>query len=463
MDLTHEPQIIDELFRKVRPEEILEDLKELGVDIRDQTLKNPSPEEALGLYGLAIQVVFGKTRADIRPEDVYSQIHVFNSGVEGLDITEDNLDFLKRGIGNLRFWRYCQKLHDVLGLPEIERLELFSPTQESFYRFISTFVVYLRFREALKSLFEDAVARLNFAAEQESQLVDNIRQVKEEYENFKKLKEDNTLDVETSANDREQLEQLLLQARNVFNDHKEAKAKVDAELGKVKIEVNDIQLNRTKLRHANESLSEQVVSDPECLHRQKSELEQEDAAQTTVLKGVLEAYEQAKQRLNRLEECNDFLVSLKEKLTQHLEEVLKPIVENATAAKTLKARNEVLHEQIKHHKAKREETQKSLLDARQEHEEKLRMAEENAEGKLKIARKFSEETHETVQKIQQQISQGNARIEELKSELARRKELLGDIFRELDGNLRKVAGASDSYATGMENIMNEIHRTVAGI
>lgn len=338
---------------------------------------------------------------------------------------------------------------------------MFNPTPESFNRFTSAFVVYLRFREALKNLFEDTVTRLNFCAEQEAQLEENIRQVEGEYNNFKRLKDEYALDLETSVNDREHLEQLLLQAKNVFNEHKEEKAKIDAEIERTKIAINDVQLNRTKVRHINENLSEQIVDDPEVIYNQKNELEAHKATQTTTLKCMIERLEAVKQRLNRLEGCHDFLIALKEKLTQHLEEVLRPLVENVSAAKTIKTRNETLREQIKHQKNKREEAQKSLVLARQDHEEKLRLAEQNAENKLKLARKFADETHEQVQQIQRHISQENKKIELIQQEYTRREDTMTNTYRTLQGNLKKVSDAAKAYSQSMDDIMKELHKTVA--
>lgn len=460
MDLTYEPQIIDELFRKVRSEEILDDLKELGVAIRENTLTNPSAEEALGLYGLAIQVVLGKTRTDIRPEDVYSQIHVFSSPVEGLEITQGNLEFLKRGIGNLRFWRYCQRLHHVLGLPAIERYELFSPTPDSFYRFISAFVVYLRFREALKTLFEDSVARLNFFTEQEAQLEDNLHRVRTEFDNFQRLKEENLLDLEASVSDRERLEKLLLQAKAVFNEHKEAKANVDSEIERTRTAINDIQLKRAKLKHLNESLTEQVVSDPDVLYHQKSDMEAQDAIHLQNLKNLEDTYERTKIRLRRLQGCNDFMVLIRDKLNQHLEEVLRPLVDNASVIKSLNVRNEVCHEQIKHQKIKREEAQNSLQNARLENEQRLRLAEENAENNLKLARKFADDTHDHTKHMQQQLTHKIGEIEALRLEWTKRHDSLINTFRDVEVSLQKLTLASASYAEAMNVIMQSLHRTL---
>ncbi|ORM42381.1 uncharacterized protein BXIN_1582 [Babesia sp. Xinjiang] len=460
--LVHEMYITQTcLILKVRFEEILEDLKGLGVDVREQTLKNPTPEEALGLYGLAIQVIFGKTRVDIRPEDVYSQIHVYDSGVEGLKITTDNLEFLKRGIGNLRFWRYCQKLHETLGLPDIERYEIFNPTPESFHRFISAFVVYLRFREALKSLFEDAVARLNFCAEQETQLDDNILHVQKELQNFTRIKEENALDIDASVTDKQRLEQLLLHAKNVFNEHKEEKAKVDAEVERIKLATNDVQLKRTKARHLNESLNEQVVSEPEALSNQKDELQKQDAVQTVTLRTMEEKYEQLKKRNKIMEECNCFITDVKARFIQHMDEVLKPMVENVNAAKTLKTRNETLREQIAHQKHKLDEAISNLNSARQSYEDKVRSAQECADYKIKQARKYADDMQNHAQQIHQVISQKNKEAESVAHELAKREKNVLETFKVIEGYLQKITDASEAYQQSIGSIVERMYNLTA--
>ncbi|GBE61047.1 Nuf2 [Babesia ovata] len=472
MDLTDETKVIDgthlffrthfraELFRKVRFDEILEDLKVLGVDVREQTLKNPTTEEALGLYGLAIQVIFGKTRTDIRPEDVYSQIHVYSSGVEGLEITSDNLEFLKRGVGNLRFWRFCQKLHQALGLPDIERYELFNPTPESFHRFISAFVVYLRFRDALKSLFEDAIARLNFCAEQEEQLEDNIGKVQQELQNFKRLKEENANDIVSSVGDREQLEGRLLQAKGVFNEHKEEKAKVDAEIERVKQTINDVQLKKTKARHRNEMLCEQIVSEPDSLYSQKDELEAQEVVQNATLKNLTEEFDETQRRFKLLEDCGQFVEDVKTKMTQHLDEVLKPLVENLSAARTLKARNETLQEQINRQKEQRDNARAEFAAKRQLYEEKIRLLQEAADNELKAARKFSEDTRDEVRKMQQTISQEKVKVDSLKREFEVREEKVTAVFSVAEASWRKVTYAAESYARCMDEIMDKVEKVV---
>ncbi|GIX63469.1 kinetochore protein NUF2, putative [Babesia caballi] len=461
MDIADEQQVTDELFRKVRFDEILEDLKELGVDVREQTLKNPTPEEALGLYGLAIQVIFGKTRTDIRPEDVYCQIHVYSSEVEGLRITADNLGFLKRGIGNLRFWRYCQRLHETLGLPDIERYELFSPTPESFHRFVSAFVVYLRFLQALRVLFESELADLNFRAEQEVQLDDNIRQVQQELQNFKRLREENALDISTSLGDKARLEQLLLDAKRVFNTHKEEKATIDGEVERAKVAINDVQLKRTKARHRSETLGEQVVSEPEALYVQKDELEAQEASQAAVLRTLADKFDQVAQRVQCLEACNEFMVDVRANLVQHLDEVLRPLVENSHAGTTLRVRNETLREQIVQQKAKRDEARGSLECARQSQEEKLRVAQEAADGRLKVARKFADDTQAQALQLQELASQEGRKVESLAEELARREGNVAAVVRSVEAGLKRVADARDCYGQAMDELVQQLLSTVA--
>ncbi|EDO08634.1 Nuf2 family protein [Babesia bovis T2Bo] len=460
MDLTEEPQILYELFRKVRVDEVVEDLKELGVDVREETLKNPTPEAALCFYGLAIQVVFGKTRTDIRPEDVYSHIHVYDSGVEGLNITSDNLEFLKRGIGNLRFWRYCQKLHETLGLQKIERYEIFNPTPESFHRFISAFVVYRRFREALKSLFEDSVARLNFCVEQDAQLDESINKVRRELQNLQRLKDENLTNIESSVEERAILEHSLLQAKNVFNDSKDEKAKLDGEIEHIKLSINEVQLKKTKSRHLNETLSEQVVVEPDALYNQKNDLEAEDSVATATLNNLEERFEDVIGRIKELEESSKFLVDMKTKLSQHVDEVLKPLLENNSTSQLLQNRNETLREQISQQKCKLEEAKLSLTNTQQQYEDKMNKAKELADAEIKQAHKFAEEIERDVQGIKNTTAEQNDELSKLSNELVNRERYMIATFASIEEYFSKVKEAAEAYKSSMDAVTERLHSTV---
>ncbi|UVC49838.1 hypothetical protein MACK_003450 [Theileria orientalis] len=440
-----DPSIFYELFKKVRPDEILEDLKQFGVDVNPEAFTNPKSKESLGLYSLAIQVVFGKTSHDIRPEEIYRQLIHPPNELLGVDFSSENVDFFKNGIGNLRLWRYCQKLHSILGLKQIQRYELFNPTPKSFYDLISSFVVYLRFREAIYSLYEVSVSNLDFLAEKELRLSEDIMNLIKENQKFKGVMADTSAEHQLLLNNKRDLEGKLLSANEEFTRFKNRKKELDLEMSKIKNLLNDTMLSKSKARYTFDDLSEHVTTNIETASKLYTELKAEDANQRQRLDSLSSKAEELRAKYSKLLEASSVFDRLKVNLSDHYKDVVVPHVESLEFLKKASVQISKLNDRIAELTRKRDSLLSDLERHKKVHEEKLKKLGDESQTRIDQAKKFASESKSGNEVVLRKITDVKLMIEHVNDKISETRANSFDLFSKIDERLESLKESAYLY------------------
>ncbi|AFZ78948.1 hypothetical protein BEWA_017890 [Theileria equi strain WA] len=445
MDRSDDPIIIDELFRKVRPEEISDDLKELGVDIDPKAFKNPTADESLGIYSVAIQVIYGKTVDDIRPEERLGLFSDSVSIIDGVDIGPNDIDFLKCGIGNLRYWRYCQRLHQTLGLEPIERYELFNPTPESFNRFITAFDVYLRFRDAVYKLFETTIASLNLLSERDMHVTRDIRSINDEYDKFKKVHNETLDEHRALSNQKETLEKKLVEAKNLFNEYKHKKNEIEGELEDVKHALSNTLLSKTKERCLFDDLSDSFIIDSAAVEKILGELDNEFQIKNGKIGLLKKNVTDLRLKYDNIVRSCTFLEELGKNLQHHHNNVTIPHVDSLQELKKLKAQCDSLGEKIKILTENRNFIVNKLEHLKKLQKQKLGREQEESQLRINLAKRFAEDTEKSSDLIREKISETNERIEGVVLDTLTYRQNTEELFHNLNRKIKHVATATKCY------------------
>ncbi|KAK2195294.1 bifunctional Nuf2 [Babesia duncani] len=382
---------------------------------------------------------------------MYRKLYYTGTSTSGPEISSDNVDALKRGIGNLRLWRYCQRLHKILGLPKIERYELFAPTRDSFYRIISSLVIYLRFREALNGLYHTLISHLDQLAESELSNRHNINTIGAELTKFKQLHTDCMQDSGVFE-EKKKLESKLLQAQEAFNTHRERQSQLTANVGRVSLELNNVLLERTKARRQAEQLSLHIAADPKELQEQIDSLQAELERSSDELERskIASTYFQA--RVQLLTQSTSVAQQIKSNISEHFERVIKQTLEDQTQCQTLQVDRDQLALEIERQTIKRNGARNDLAELREKHQNRMRTIQQQADAKLARAREFAHESETYCKALEEKITTGTETLSSLEAQLQAHGANLRIILSQLDSKFSPVLDAANKYANNLANM-----------
>uniref|UniRef100_A0A3B0N7L8 Nuf2 family, putative n=1 Tax=Theileria annulata TaxID=5874 RepID=A0A3B0N7L8_THEAN len=437
--------LIHDLFKSVRPDEILEDLQKFGVSVSASAFRNPKPEESLGLYSLAIQVVFGKTIHDIKPEELSGKLYETKTEVQGVDFSSENVDFLKNAIGNLRLWRYSQRLHKVLGLGEIERYELFNPTAKSFNELISAFVVYLRFRQALYSLYESSIQKLDNLAELDLRLDENLKNLVNENDKFKNSLLEKVVEQESLLKLKNELENRMIVANEEFNNARETKKKLEIEKEKINSLVNDTMLSKSKARFTFDDLSQHFSTNIETANRVYSELNAEYISQSQRLEALVSDVERLNTLHGSLVETLETFELLKSNLEEHYNEVIIPHIKSLELSKRLSSQTESLKLKINQLTRTRDSISKNIELQKTLQSEKLKKLSDELQAKVDEAHRFAQESSNSESGLKVKIYDMRNLASQLNTKAQDVRKNSQELFSNLSQRIQTLYDSIDSY------------------
>ncbi|KAL8431669.1 hypothetical protein ACSSS7_005157 [Eimeria intestinalis] len=178
---------------KLTVEDIKKELQRRGVECPESIWRDPQPEEVQGLFSVALELILGSTIQRLRVEEITGEVklpllHLSVSDRKGVArppvdtlqrsglcacsllqaarishcfVSFECIDYSRpfltldgrthlRGIGNLRWFRQCQKLaKNVLGIADFNRSHVFSPTPQTVWRLGAALCNFLRVRDAV--------------------------------------------------------------------------------------------------------------------------------------------------------------------------------------------------------------------------------------------------------------------------------------------------------------------------
>lgn len=332
-----------------------------------------------------------------------------------------------------------------MGLKQIQRYELFNPTPKSFYDLISSFVVYLRFREAIYSLYEVSVSNLDFLAEKELRLSEDITNLIKENEKFKGVMADTAAEHQLLLNNKRELEGKLLSANEEFNRFKNRKKELDLEMGKIKNLLNDTMLSKSKARYTFGDLSEHVTSNIETASKLYTELKAEDANQRQRLDSLSSRAEELRSKYSKLLEASSVFDRLKVNLSDHYKDVVVPHVESLEFLKKASVQIARLSDRIAELTRKRDSLLSDLERHRKVHEDKLKKLGEESQTRIDQAKKFVSESKSGNELVLRKITDVKFMIEQVNDKISETRSNSFDLFSKIDERLESLKDSAYLY------------------
>ncbi|CDJ39604.1 nuf2 family domain-containing protein, putative [Eimeria tenella] len=265
--------------------EVKRELLRRGLECPESLWKSPQAEEVQGLLSAAIKFVFGLSMTQIRVEEAAGEAKAAAPDSRPF-LTLEGRTHLK-GIGNLRWFRYCQKLaKGVLGLADFSRAFVFSPTPQTALRLSAALCCFLAARDAV------AAAALPLAeALQQHQLAaaraeDELRQTEQQ---LQQLKADRDAQQQHAALLHKELQALRNTVSSLeveLRSTEDKRSLQQKQQQRLRQELQEAAQELLRLQQQREDYMDQIVHSPNKLRQKRLELQEEQRRQDTRLSSL---------------------------------------------------------------------------------------------------------------------------------------------------------------------------------
>ncbi|KAF8820010.1 Nuf2 [Cardiosporidium cionae] len=264
------------IFERQSIEDMEKEFEKLAIEIPSNFWKNPKSEDIHGLYSIALEEVFNLKLHDIRSEEVTGELFQPSPAYSNMHILSYDGRLHLRALGNLKFFRYCQRLcWHVLGIPNFNRDFLFKPTPTTVISFATAFVTFLKFREMVYTEHSEQFQEMNKKADGDSRLDDNLRMLQIDLNQFQSHMEQMQSDIFQC---REEYSDLIGKLQGVSTEYIEMKkqsSSIHEKLTYITNNEKDISLKLAKLHYQRDALKDQIVPSPEKLMQRNAEIKQQ--------------------------------------------------------------------------------------------------------------------------------------------------------------------------------------------
>ncbi|PFH33899.1 Nuf2 [Besnoitia besnoiti] len=379
-------------------EEIKREFAKYKLECPDTMWREPQTEQVQGLYSFAIECIFGLTVNEVRIEEVTGDVRSCLPSIDSLQFLSQDGRHHAKAIGNLRFFRLCQRLNKVLGLPDFSREMFAAPSAAAVLRFASSVCSFLRLRENLLKQFEVQLQQREALQQNLEKISEDAQRVEQELLRFRAERQTQLPVSQQQKQRREELEAELRKRHGELGALMEEFAERQAVRGRLELELGDLVLELTNLKQEREELHDQVVHAPEklmerrdelrmqqkLLDQQLQQLERAAASQQKLLLAFGKALKKAKKALEILSEHRDKVLAphlafrsdmrTREKFFREISEQKKKLTQTVHELQTERARlNRELETLEKKTEEEEAELRQRLLRTKQETEERKKM------------------------------------------------------------------------------------------
>ncbi|CCF72875.1 conserved Plasmodium protein, unknown function [Babesia microti strain RI] len=244
-------------------DELVDALKKLGAQVSERIFKNPTKDETVGLYCLAIQEVFGRAITQVRYEEAMGTLksNPKSDLFETFGFTIESNSY--KSIGDLRFYRYCQRLHSALGLEPINPTTISNPTSADIKKFGKALLAFLKFRDNVLQLLGTDLDTLIQSLDVKFALINDSNQAVRELSEFSRCNEKNVHVILNMQQEKKCLETKLTLINEEFTMFKERLRTVNTRINELQESIEQILLQTVVARQTNQDLQDQVVEDPD--------------------------------------------------------------------------------------------------------------------------------------------------------------------------------------------------------
>ncbi|EAA18599.1 hypothetical protein, partial [Plasmodium yoelii yoelii] len=368
---SEEMSTMNDTLPKLPFDEIRNEMNKYGVAITPSTLKHPTTEDVQGVYSICIKYILNKDINNIRIEEFTGDLKSSMPSIDGIQILPNEGKNHLQAIGNLRFFRHCEKINKILNMDNTLSY-IFKPTSGHITKLINAFMHFMRYREQIYNE-NDATIKQIEERKNESNILDNeLKSIKSEL-------------------------QVLL------SKHEE---------DRIVNETNELIFQFSRYRQKKEDLEDQIVPSPEKLQQYNDELKDLLYEHMSHCETSKKKNEDIKNKINIADLCIKKLVNLLTILTSHINETLKVHIDKknklkdlGTNLKSLKEENENLKKKKRENENILNETENHFLQEKNKWDEKIQDEKKNTiiveENVKQIHESIDDITTKTNQEIQE--------------------------------------------------------------
>ncbi|SCL92141.1 kinetochore protein NUF2, putative [Plasmodium berghei] len=364
-------------------DEIRNEMNKYGVVITPSTLKHPTTEDVQGVYSICIKYILNKDINNIRIEEFTGDLKSSMPSIDGIQILPNEGKNHLQAIGNLRFFRHCEKINKILNMDNTLSY-IFKPTSGHITKLINAFMHFMRYREQIYNE-NDATIKQIEERKNESNVLDNeLKSIQSELQVLLSKHEEVRTSILNEKNIKRDYEEEIIENQNSLNSQQSILISLKSTKDRIVNETNELIFQFSRYRQKKEDLEDQIVPSPEKLQQYNDELKDLLYEHMSHCETSKKKNEDIKNKINIADLCIKKLVNLLTILTSHINETLKVHIDKknklkdlGTNLKSLKEENENLTKKKREHENILNETENNFLQEKNKWDEKIQDEKKN--------------------------------------------------------------------------------------
>ncbi|PHJ26019.1 nuf2 [Cystoisospora suis] len=433
-------------------DEIKREFAKYKLECPDSMWKDPQTEQVQGLYSFAIEMIFGLTVNDVRIEEVTGDVRSCLPSIDSLQFLSQDGKLHAKAIGNLRFFRLCQRLNRVLGLPEFSRETFASPTPGGVLRMASAFCSFLRVREGLMKSFESQLQQREVLQQNLQQLSGNLQMVEQELVRFRAERQSQEATVKQQKEQREELEGEIrdrhTELGRLVDEFKEKKTLY----GRLELEVEDLRLELMNLRQEKSDLHDQIVHSPEKLMERRDELRQQQKRLEEQLQNLERVAGRHQQLLQSLCKALKKAKKALNLVNEHRNQILGP---HAAFRSEMRTR-EKLHKEVSENRQRLNQRVQQLQNQRRELAKQLEELQDRCDAEEREMRRQLTETRKEAEELKLALAAQQEDTTSLLSQAKDIEKLLHEQRERQDALVRAIDEQTEKLYAGFQTYISQV-------
>ncbi|KAL8273786.1 hypothetical protein Esti_002260 [Eimeria stiedai] len=381
---------------KLTVDDIKKELQRRGVECPESIWRDPQPEEVQGLLSVALELILGSTIQRLRVEEITGEVK--RSGLSAWSFVAactwlslafsfariDSRPFLTldgrthlRGIGNLRWFRQCQKLaKSVLGIADFNRSHVFSPTPQTVWRLGAALCNFLRVRDAVHAEAGPLAEALDKAQAANVKAEEDLRVTEQQLVHLTAGRDAQQQHAAQLRKQRQLLTTAVSSLEVELTSVQDKRDLQEKQQQRMQQEVREAMQELSRLHQQREDLMDQIVHSPNKLKQKRLELQEEQRRQDVRLADV--SLQRRQQQLLQQQVARALKKALKAErlLEAHKTSHLQPCV---AARQELRANEKTQKELLQRRQQLQQQLQQLQLDYQQQQQQLLREEQHGSE------------------------------------------------------------------------------------
>ncbi|SBT79312.1 kinetochore protein NUF2, putative [Plasmodium malariae] len=354
----------NDLVPRLGFEEMKSEMNKYGVEIAQNTLKNPTTEDVQGVYSICIKYILNKDINNIRIEEFTGDLKSSMPSIDGIQILPNEGKNHLQAIGNLRFIRHCEKINRILNI-ENTLSYIFKPVSSHVTKLINAFIYFMKYKEQLYNENDAKIKKIQEKKIEDSTLDNEFKSVQNELQMLLSKHEEIRNSILKEKSTKRNYEEEIIENQNLLNSQQSVIISLKSTKDKIVNETNELIFQFSRLRQKKEDLEDQIVPSPEKLQQYNEELKDLLFEHLSYFEADKKKNEEIKNKINVADLCIKKLVDLLTTLTSHIDETIKFHINKKSELKSLEKNIKSLEAEKQNLTNKKQEQQQLLINTEQ--------------------------------------------------------------------------------------------------